>query len=118
MFSLVSIFQYAKSLNCEMIRWLGIYSMVVMSLSTICYFGDLITVESLNVKYHVSYNTLCYRLPVRLRVYIKLLILFAQQPIYITGITLLKCSLDSFTSVCLVNLFESFICLWSFVLHF
>lgn len=73
--------------------------MAFVSLSTSCYFGDLITVKSFNTS-NAAYDVMWYRLPLRLRVHIKLIILFAQQRVHLSGMTVIICSLENFASVC------------------
>lgn len=74
--------------NMLIIVWLFIY----------CFFGQLITTKCAKVAEY-AYGSAFYKYPLHLQMHTLFTLQRAQRPFYITGFTLAKCSLDSFTKV-------------------
>lgn len=83
-----------------------------------CYVGNIVTVKCFNVSL-IAYQSLWYRYPTNLQFYVMQIIRFSQKPFYLSGYGVMRCSLESFTSVSLLLIYSnvkySFIVLLSFL---
>lgn len=68
-----------------------------------CYLGNVVTAKCIEIG-DAAYQSLWYRYPLFAQQYIIFVLRFTQRPFYFSGFGLMRCSLESFTSVIIIIL--------------
>lgn len=79
---------------------------ILLIIFIFCYFGHMVTTECAMVADFV-YNASWYRYPIYLQKSTLFIIARSQQPFYFTAYKMYKCTLQSFSSVCILYLLHS-----------
>lgn len=96
----MSLKQFAGNMNLRISQSIGICMSAVSYLLAFCFCGDMVIENWLKVNI-IAYNSLWYHehFPREIRRFYVLIEAFAQNPVKISGLGVMYCSMQSFVSV-------------------
>lgn len=88
----------AQELSIQLYQATGIAIMCLACLFIYCFYGQLLTDESLKIN-GAAYGMNWYQYPLKYRICVRMIIQYTQAPFYVSIYRLINCSLENFTSV-------------------